>query len=151
MSFVVTTYYNESPANKVDKSITAIAYGTGVLRDGCSIIDPIILFETELTAELMTKCNYCIIEEFGRCYYITNIISVTNDLWEMHLHVDVLMTYKDQLRLQSGIVSRQAQKANMFVDDGWFMAQQNPHKYLRTFSNATPFENQEFVLAIAGN
>ena len=151
MSFVATTYYNASPANKVDKDLTAIAYGTGVMRDSCSIIDPVILFETELIPELMTKSNYCIIEEFGRCYYITNIISVTNKLWEFHLHVDVLMTYRDQLRQQSGIVSRQVNQRNMYVDDGWFMAQQNPHKYLRTFSNASPFENQEFVLAIAGS
>lgn len=151
MSFRISTYYNESPANKVDKNITEIAYGTGVLRDGCSIIDPIILFETELTADTMTKINYCYIEEFGRYYYITNIFSVTNDLWELHLHVDVLMTYREQLRKQSAIVSRQTNKRNMYVDDGWFIAQQNPHKYLRTFSNATPFENQEFVLAIAGS
>ena len=61
------------------------------------------------------------------------------------------MSYRDQLRQQSGIVSRQEYKRNMYVDDGWFMAQQNPHKYTRVFSNATPFENQEFVLAIAGS
>ena len=151
MSFVITTYYNASPANKVDKELVEIAHGTGVMRDSVSVIDPVVLFETELIPETLTKSNYCIIEEFGRCYYITNIISVTNNLWEFHLHVDVLMSYRDQLRLQSGIVSRQEYKRNMYVDDGWFMAQQNPHKYTRVFSNPTPFEHQEFVLAIAGS
>ena len=151
MSFVIKTYYNSSPANVVDKELEQIAYGTGVLRDSCSIIDPVVVFETTIVPEMMTKINYASIEEFGRYYYITNIQTLTNNLFEYQMHVDVLMTYRDQLRRQSGIIARQSNVRNMYLDDGWFMAQQNPYKYQRLFSNPTPFENQEFVLAIAGN
>lgn len=153
MSFIITTYFNKSPANKVDKELEAIAYGTGVLRDSCSIIDPVVLFETELIPELMTKSNYCVIEEFGRSYFITNIISVTNKLWEFHLHVDVLMTYRDQLRRQDAVISRTVEysKRNMLLDDGWFSCYQDPIFETNYFSVTNPFEAQEYVLVAAGS
>lgn len=151
MSLSIDLYYNSSPPNKVDKDIELVISGTGSLRGETSILDPIILFESDASANMLTKCNYAVVNEFGRNYYITNIIAVTDKLWELHMHVDVLMSYRDQLRQQSGIVSRQENAYNMYFDDNWFMAYQNPHVYTRPFSVAAPFDHQEFVLAVAGN
>lgn len=67
------------------------------------------------------------------------------------MHVDVLTTYADGIKTQTAIVSRQKEKRNMMLDDGWFMAYQNPIIQQKYFSNATPFETQEFVLIVAGS
>lgn len=123
----------------------------GVLRGGTSISDPVIVVQSEIPDHMVSQINYAYIEAFGRYYYVTGIRTETNVLWSISMHVDVLMTYKAQIRQQNAIVARQAEQYNLMLDDGWFMAYQNPRHQLKLFSNATPFETQEFVLVVAGS
>lgn len=155
MSFAIQILTNSSPANKVDKEIdidTPIT-ATGTLRSGCSIIDPVIIVERGegLDLEFIAHRNYLWIEEFKRYYYITNIISPYQGLWELHCHVDVLMSWKEQIRAQTAVVSRQESKYNLLLDDGIFMTYQNPIIQTKLFSVEAPFETQEFVLIVAGS
>lgn len=153
MSFPVYFYTNNSASNVVDKDLTQLTNRTGTLRDGTSVIDPVIRFQSAGNAELalFRDSNYCYIAEFGRYYYITEIITVQERLIEVHMHVDVLMTYKNVIRAQMAVVSRQAEQYNLMLDDGWFMSYQNPKVQTKYFSNPTPFETQEFVLVVAGS
>lgn len=151
MSFDVKCYRNNSPTNFVDKELDLLETLNGTLRDGSSIIDPVILVQANAPGFQSNQVNYLYVEQFGRYYYITNIISVNYTLWELHCHVDVLMSYKEQIRQQTAIVARQESQYNLFLDDGIFMAYQNPLIQTKYFSNATPFETQEFVLVVAGS
>lgn len=151
MSFDVKCYRNNSPTNFVDKELDLLETLNGTLRDGSSIIDPVILVQANAPGFQSNQVNYLYVEQFGRYYYITNIISVNYTLWELHCHVDVLMSYKEQIRQQTAIVARQERQYNLFLDDGIFMAYQNPLIQTKYFSNATPFETQEFVLVVAGS
>lgn len=151
MSFNIVLQRNSSPSNKVDKSIADVVTVTGVLRNGASIIDPVILIETETPATVISSANYAHISAFSRYYYITNVKSDANGLWIISLHVDVLMTYRDQIRAQSGIVARQEYVYNMYLDDGWFLAYQKPIVQTKFLSKPSPFEAEEYVLVIAGS
>lgn len=151
MSFRITLQRNNSPSNKVDKQIIDVAYADGTLKESTSIIDPVIIISTNLSSNMIADINYIYCEEFHRYYYVTNIISIANDLWELHCHVDVLMTYKDEIRDQTAIVARQENKYNMYLDDGWFMSYQDPIIQTKYLSVDDPFENQEFVLVVAGS
>ena len=151
MSFTVKLQKNTSPANYVTKSLTDIKTCTGTLREGTSIIDPVILLEGDTAANMVSGANYCYIEQFGRYYYITNILSDVTGIWEIHCHVDVLMSFATQIRAQNAIVSRQERRFNMMLDDGWFMAYQDPIIQTKWLSTTSPFEHQEFVLVVAGN
>lgn len=149
MSFTINHYKNSSATNVVDKQLEENTPAlTGNLRAASSIIDPVILIEAELTS---FQSNYIYIADFGRYYYITNIISKQTNLWEIHCHVDVLMSFKDEIRQQKAIVARQEAQYNLMLDDGVFMCYQNPKIQTKLFSNATPFETQEFVLVVAGS
>lgn len=158
--FDIVLYTNESPTNKVDKDISNVLTVNGVLHRGASVIDPVVIVEGPQDGTFPTQINYAQIEEFGRYYYVTNILSVqgavsgsTGDrqLWELHMHVDVLMSYSDAIKTQVAIVAKQEQTYNLMLDDGSFMTYQNPKIQTKLFSNATPFESQEFVLVVAGN
>ncbi len=151
MSFVIKLQQNRSPANKVDKNILDIAVATGTLREETSIIDPVIVIQSDLAFEFEDNINYCYIEEFRRWYYITNIRSINTKLWEISCHVDVLYTYKTEIRAQTAIVARQEKRYNMLLDDGWFMAYQDPIIVKKLLSVSDPFEHQEFVLVVAGS
>lgn len=159
--FTINLYKMQSPSNKIDKDISfQIAQINGALRAGCSIIDPVIVIETDDNALWKKGLNYAYISEFGRYYYVTNIISVPGAIarttsnvyfWELHMHVDVLMSFKDEILAQTAIIARQESKYNLYLDDGSFMTYQNPKIQTKTFSVAGPFETQEFVLVVAGS
>ena len=151
MSFSIKLQKNTSPPNYVTKAITDIKTCTGTLREGTSIIDPVILLEGDIASNMVGAINYCYIADFGRNYYITNILSDVTGIWEIHCHVDVLMSFATQIRAQNAIVSRQERRFNMMLDDGWFMAYQDPIIQTKWLSEASPFEHQEFVLVVAGN
>lgn len=151
MSFPVLLYSSSSPSNKVDKEIDLVATATGVLKDETSIIDPIIEIRSDLSLAMVSTINFAYIEAFNRYYFVTNIVSTTNGLWEIHMHVDVLMTYKAQIREQDAVVARQSEQYNVFLNDGWFMAYQNSRIQTKYFSNGSPFEAQEYVLIVAGS
>lgn len=93
MSFNVTLY------SGVDKRVNSTKLPTGsgstyagVLKDGCSVMRPVVLLE----AGNISGCNYAHISEFGRYYFITDIVSV-NNLWEVHMRCDPMATYRSQI------------------------------------------------------
>lgn len=151
MSFSITFMSNTSPVNRVDKNVSTVVTVTGVLRNGASILDPEIEIESGLTEDIVANINYAYIEIFGRYYFVTDIRTEINGLWVFSMHVDVLMTYKDEIRAQNAVVARQEFRYNMYLDDGWFMSYQNPIIQTKYFSVAAPFETQEFVLIVAGS
>ena len=144
MSFTIQTMYNSSDKNVVSKRLTQLGSFTGVLKESTSIINPIIKIE----GSIPTNCNYLYIEQFGRYYYVTDIKSVTNNIYEISAHVDVLKTYDAQIRACTGIVSRQQAKWNMYLDDGIFKTYQNPK--FKTVNFPSGFSTMEFVLAVSG-
>lgn len=152
MSFTIHFMQTSSAPNVVDKEFSRQGVDLeGTLRAGSSIIDPVIIVEANAPGFHVNGYNYCQVEEFGRYYYITNIVSINYTLWEIHCHVDVLMSYKEQIRAQKAIVARQESQYNLMLDDGSFMCYQNPKIQTKLFSNPTPFETQEFVLVVAGS
>lgn len=152
---------NTSSPNVVDKEFNVLTTVIGNLRKPSSIIDPIIVVELDQNDQWRKSTNYAYIPDFRRYYYITNIIAVegnylddnqvAHQLWEIHMHVDVLKSFADQIRAQSAVVARQEFRYNLMLDDGFFMTYQNPKIQTKTFSNPSPFETQEFVLVVAGS
>lgn len=139
-------YKNHSEKNKLDKDLTSVTSMTGELKENCSIIDPVIKIVGNVGT--FAAVNYMYIAEFGRYYFINNVISINNDICEVHAHVDVLSTYKDQIRAQNAIVSRQERKWNLYLNDGAFKTYQNPYIITKAFSSG--FTSQHFVLTVAG-
>lgn len=160
--FNIVAYENKSATNVVNKDISEIVSIQGTLRRGCSIIDPVITVQLDGNTVWRSGFNYIYIEAFSRYYYVTNIISVAGQiesttqvnpvgLWDIHCHVDVLMSFKDQIKSQKAVVARQEAKYNLMLDDGIFMTYQNPKIQTKLFSVEWPFEQQEFVLVVAGS
>ena len=140
-------YNNLSDKVVVDKNITQIGNDmTGTLRDDCSIVDPVIKVEGIVGSNL-ASCNYAYIEEFGRYYYITNIVC-SGKLFEVHMHVDVLMSYKSGIRSNSAVISRQEHNYNLYLQDGVFKTYSQPHIQIAQFPNG--FTDFNFIFSVAG-
>lgn len=147
MSFSIQLQRNNSEPIKVDKDITNILTVTGTLREGTSIIDPVIKIECNIAD--VAGCNYLTIDAFGRKYFVKDIVSVRNNLVEFTCHVDVLSTYKNEIRNNTGIIRRQENTWNLYLNDGSLKIYQNPYVITKEFPSG--FNTQEFVLAIAGS
>ena len=146
MSFVIKLQTNSSEKVKIGKSLTDVLSLEGTLKVETSIIDPILIIES--TDEKLLKCNYMTIPSFNRSYFITNIKSVKNKLWEITAHVDVLESFKDEIRSNTAIISKQEKKWNLYLDDGTFKSYQNPLVMTQKFPKG--FTAQEFILITAG-
>ena len=148
MAFNVILQTNHSEDNRMEKSLTNIATLSGVLRDGTSILDPVIAIEAALTT--LVGCNYLTIPDFGRSYFVRNISSLYNGIVELRCHVDVLSTYVSALEDCSGIIRKNETNFNTYLDDGTFHAYANPIIQVKKFSGSFPALDRDFVLIVAG-
>lgn len=147
MSFSIILQKNFSAPIKLDKTTTTITTVTGTLKDDTSVVDPVIRIQCSLSD--VTGCNYMTISSFGRSYFVKDIRSLTNDIVEFTCHVDVLSTYKAGIRSNSGIIKRQQNLWNLYLNDGSLKVYQNPTVITKAFPSG--FTTQEFVLAVAGS
>ena len=139
-------FQNNSDKNVMWKQITTKGNLTGTLRDDCSIIDPIIRVEGISGADL-PFINYCEIVEFGRYYYIKDIVLVGN-LYELRCHIDVLMTYKDQLRNIPAVIARNEAVNNIMLQDGMIKTYADPIIEIRKSNGG--FTDFQYIFTVAG-
>lgn len=147
MSFVIELQQNSSEDNRLDKTLTTLFYLEGVLKDGTSIMTPSVLVQASPSS--LAICNYATISAFGRRYYVTNISAYRGDLSQIDLKVDVLTSWKQEIRNCTGIVYKQENLWNLYLDDGTFKCYQNP--IMGSFQFPGGFNSLNYILAVAGN
>lgn len=148
MSFTIKLQTNTSSNNTMTKMVNDVLTCDGALREGSSVIDPVITIEGDLST--ISKTNYMTISEFGRSYFITNIKTIRNNIVEISGHVDVLSSFADEIKKNKGIVKRQENVWNLYIDDGSFKTYQNPLVLTKSFPSGFS-SSQSFVLAVAGS
>jgi len=143
----ITFYYNKSEEMVVNKTITQKTSMTGSLKNGADLLNPTILF-SDLDDTVLKESNYAYIAEFNRYYYITGVSNYRDNLWYISFHVDVLYTYKEQIKAQTAVIARQENKWNLYLNDPKFRVYQNPYIVTKAFPNG--FDTQKYVLILAG-
>lgn len=148
MSFSVDLYVNNSPVEKIGKDLT----GNHTIRDvllkrDTSILRPVLLVNS---AQDIFTFNYMYISEFSRYYFIDDIRSVHDNLWEISAHVDVLETYKNQILSNQAVIRRQTNKYNTYLNDPEWKVYANESVVAYHFSGSPFNKNMKYVLAVAG-
>ena len=147
MSFTISLYVNNSESNKLDKDISLITTLTGKLINETSIIEPSILIDINLIS--LVRCNYFYISEFDRYYFINDIISINNNIVQITGHVDVLTSFKSEIRLNSAIIQKSENNWNLYLNDGSIHTYQYTNTSTHKFPNGFP-KGVDLVLAVAG-
>lgn len=111
----IDLYTTNSPNIQVDKALTAIASVSGYLKEPCTRKDPVIVFKKEDITNL-ELCNYIYIADFRRYYYRGVIEQDAGDV-RVKFSEDVLMSWKNEIRLNSATVSRNANLSNGYLVD----------------------------------
>lgn len=142
----VILYYNASEVNKINKSLNYENEFEGTLRDDTSIVNPVII----MNITDPTKFNYCYIPEFGRYYFINDIVSVKNKLWRLSLNVDVLESFKAYFINLNCIIDKQEDitKCNTSLNDGTYTTSVETFNEIVTFPNQVGINNPVYLLTV---
>lgn len=147
MAFPILLQRNNSEQISLTKDLTTILEMTAVLKDETSIIDPVFVLECSI--EDVAEVNYLTVSAFRRSYFVNNVTSITNGLVELTAHVDVLSSFASEIKANKGIVFRQENNWNLYLNDGVIQAYQNPIVTTQAFPKG--FTEQNYVLVCAGS
>ena len=89
----ITLCVNNSEKNKLSKSLSNMTVFSGSLKDETSVTAPVVMMELENP----TGFNYAYIPEFGRYYFIRDMVSVRTGLWKISMQVDVLQSFRNYI------------------------------------------------------
>lgn len=146
----VKFYKNKSDKNHVDKNITQIGSNitSAVIVDDVSVTDPVFRLQ-DFTGFNPATANYCYIDTLERYYYITDITILTNDIYLIHCHVDVLMSFKSGIRSNTAIIARQQNLKDLYLNDGVFKTKPNSKFDIIKFPSG--FGDYHYFLTVAGS
>lgn len=85
---------------------------TVTLKDDCSILNPV--FDC---AGVPDNVNYIYVSDFGRYYFVSDVVHITADRIQIHCSVDVLASYKSQIGGYTAFVERSASSYNLNISD----------------------------------
>ena len=147
MAFTISLFKTASENNRVVKVLTDEKQLSGELRNQTSVLNPTIRIES---ADNISGYNYCYISEFGRYYYITDIVSVRTNCWVISLSCDVLMSYKDEIKSMSVILNNTQETglSNYLAGPNWVSLVKTKTD-IKVFPSGLS-EQGEFILITAG-
>lgn len=121
----------------------------GTIKKATSTLNLII--EVEKSNPVKYDYNYMYISEFDRYYFIDDIVNVSNNRWQIHASVDVLMSFMNDILQTSAIIEKTETEtnANMYLDDGSFIMDTRKYNEVLEFPSGLN-ENGSYILICAG-
>ena len=142
----VILYKNSSENNVIGKSLVQIKSVECNLKNDVSVVNPTLVLSY---IDSILDSNYCFIPKFNRYYFIDEIIPITGDRSIIKCRVDVLESFKDDIKSLTAIINKQETIADKFIDDGSWIVENKDFLQSYNFSNGFN-DNGEFILITAG-
>ena len=137
--------------NRLDKNnfISNRFVLSGTMKNSTSVIDPVIIIEKTNPAKY--GYNYMYIPEFNRWYFINDIITISDTVWEIHAHVDVLYSWIGDIKTTECIAEKieDFYGGNVYYDDGSFITDCRKDIQVIEFPSGLN-ENGSYILICAG-
>lgn len=151
----LTYYNNRSDKRKLSKDITQIALQdhpnpvTISILDETSIVNPTFKM---VDKDLYLTANYCYVDTLRR-YYFINDIKLANGFAYLSCSVDVLMSYKEQLKATPAVIKRQESSYNTYIVDDKLCVLNYEGVRIVEFPQDKGFDEntQQFVMCCIGN
>ena len=147
----ITLYKNTSDKRNLNKVITEIKSVSATAKGEINIISPTLILEY-----FSTDFNYCYISDFKRYYFVNSITLLTGQRVQINLSVDVLMTYKEEIKNLTVNVLRYENIEPTFLSDSRIpLFSDTIQKVIEFPENIFNLENppensKNFLLTVAG-
>lgn len=135
----IRLYKTIDQKEKLNKTLTNEKTVTGTLKTKMSIIKPSILLHSSNINFL--NYNYCYIVDFDRYYFIDDIIIETNNLFELKLSEDVIMSFNADIKKMTVEIMQASIYNNNKVD----CETSNQKTLIKTIDLQNPFNNNGFL------
>ena len=143
---IIKLYISRNEKNVLNKSLSDPFELEGHLKGETSIVNPVITIDNENPA----LYNYVYIESFGRYYFVTDIKSIRTNIWELYLHVDVLMSFKEQIKNCSAVIDTTEKTGlNDYLSNDGYQRLVKDKTDIINFPYGL-LENGEYILITAG-
>lgn len=142
---------NKSANNVVDKKIIEIIKVEGVVfkEDVSSVQNPVLWISGITDIGVVSRWNYIRIYKFDRYYYVDNIKMLNGGIVQLSCSVDVLMSFKKDIKASTQVVARNQNKTNPYLDDKALLMHVDNSYEIKQFGDS--FANPtNYVLQIAG-
>ena len=151
---MLVTFYKTSDDRRVlNKTLASSTDLQCEIYDTCNVLKPSLLIEYNATIFTM---NYCYIPLFGRYYFIDNITTDAGERIVIECSVDVLQTYKNDIKNLNVTVTRNEYAEQSQLADPLMTFTSKRRVEVYPFNN-TPFNirtaddgTKNFVLVVGG-
>lgn len=127
---IVKLYKTLSDDNKLDKELTLVRE----ININLLIRSNVTSFDFSLSGDTV-DINYMFIPDFGKYYFLKSPTIERNGYTSYRAEEDVLMTYKAQIREESGIILRQENEGNLYITDNTFPVENRNKTFFKKFPN----------------
>ena len=147
----VILYNNKSDKRQLVKNITEIKTLSAFAKGDINIISPTLIIQN-----FSIDFTYCYISDFDRYYFVKSITLLTGQRIQIDLSVDVLMTYKEEIKNLTVNVLRYENIEPTFLTDNRIpLFSDTLQKVIEfpknIFNLENPSENSKnFLLTVAG-
>lgn len=130
---------------------------TAKLKDNCSVMQPIFLLTVSVVD--IVNYNYCYVSDWGRYYFIQNIITMPGGRIELRCAEDVLTSNADAIKDIVGTVGRQQSSSmrDKWLQDPKMLQQAKIYTYNKHFSenpftlgDGAFFDQIHYILSVVG-
>ena len=134
MQVVFYNHEKRSNSTKLPTGGTEIAC---VLKDDCSVVSPVL----ELKTDGYPTYNYAYISDFARYYYVSDW-RFNRGLWSCTLSVDVLTSWRTDIRATTAFVEYSSSNYSMdYTDDRIMSTQEKEISVSETPASLSPFSS----------
>ena len=147
----ITLYKNFSDKRNLNKNLTEIKTVSATAKGDINIISPTLIIQY-----YSTDFNYCYIQELNRFYYVNSLTLLTGQRLQINLSVDVLMSYKEEIKnLTVNVLRYENIEPTYLTDSRIPLFSDTVQKVIEfpenIFNLENPSENSKnFLLTVAG-
>lgn len=141
-------YSTNSENNVLTKTLNEIRKNIAVkLKNDTSIIKPTFILSNDNIN--FKELNYLYCSDFGRYYYIDNITLLNGNLIAIECHVDVLMSFANDIKNASVLVLNSEKESNNYLPSNIWRNDVRETTEILNFQSG--FNNEpQFILITAG-
>lgn len=136
----ITLYKNMSAPNVLDKRLTDELLVQGDYNTTVDILNPFLRIKS--TVDIMDY-NYLYIPDLKRFYFIQNIIAYRNKIFDVYTNVDVLGSWKAEIKRCYGIVTS-GEDSNPFMNG--YISSVDVRKSVSKYTFENPFTDGQYIL-----
>lgn len=146
----LTVYSNTADKKQLDKTkyIKKITEFENVqFKNDESISEPSVIIAT-YDNTLLTKINYAYIDSLDTWYFIKDKITLGGNRYKFLFKNDVLMTNRKEIKNLKGVLERQENLYNTYLNDPLYKCYNNTRTQVLHFPSG--LTNDNYILAIGG-